>query len=136
MKTKRIFMLLFAAAAMLTFASCNKDNSDTDTPANESATVADTEWRWGAEDPNSVAGIIDISVEFNGPKLASLTYTDMSTGIMQSDVMIGTYTYTNGKGTLNLRDDNNNTTVNASFTISGTKMTLSFKGTTYSLTKM
>jgi hypothetical protein len=78
--------------------------------------------------------VISVRVEFNGPKLADLTYVDMSTGIMQSDALLGTYDYSEGKGTLSLRDDNYNP-VNISFTISGTTMTLKFKGVTYSLTK-
>jgi hypothetical protein len=133
---KKVTMLFFVAATMFTFASCNKDNEVTPNTntTDDSTAVADTEWRWVAEDPNSVPGVISIRVEFNGPRLADLTYTDMSTGIMQSDVLMGTYKYSNGTGTLSLHDDDYNP-VNISFTISGTTMTLKFKGITYSLTK-
>ena len=134
---KKLTMLLFVAATMFSLMSCNKDdvnNQNTNTSTNDYAAVADTEWKWMAEDPNSVAGVISIRVEFNGPKLADLTYTDMSTGLMETEVLMGTYTYSNGSGTLALGDDNYNA-VNVSFTISGTTMTLKFKGVTYTLTK-
>ncbi|MBR4506094.1 MAG: hypothetical protein IKP21_04900 [Bacteroidales bacterium] len=128
----KLTLLLFVAATMFTFASCSKDDSASDTPTNAPASVADTEWEW--RDNNYTSGVIDVEVGFNGPKLADLIYTDMSTGIMQTDVLIGTYDYSNGKGTLTLNDETNNTTVNLSFTVSGTSMTLSFRGITYTLT--
>lgn len=134
---KKLTMLLFVAATMFSLMSCNKENvnnQNTNTTTNDYAAVADTEWKWMAEDPNSVAGVISIRVEFNGPKLADLTYTDMSTGLMETEVLMGTYTYSNGSGTLALEDDDYNA-VNVSFTISGTTMTLKFKGVTYTLTK-
>ena len=89
---KKLTALLFVAATMFTFASCNKDDENTPNTntTDNPAAVADTEWRWEAEDPNSVPGVISIRVEFNGPRLADLTYTDMSTGIMQSDVLMET----------------------------------------------
>ena len=128
---KKLTLLLFVAATMFTFSSCGKDNTDPTTDA--PASVADTEWEW--RDNNYTSGVIDVEVGFNGPKLADLIYTDMSTGIMQTDVLMGTYDYSNGKGTLTLNDETNNTTVNLSFTVSGTSMTLSFKGVTYTLSK-
>lgn len=131
---KKLTALLFVAATMFAFASCEKED-DNNTTTDAAETVAGTEWNWSAEDPNSISGVIDLQVGFNGPILAELIYTDMSTGIMQTDVLLGTYTYSNGNGTLTLDDDINNTTVNISFTISGTTMTLKFKGVTYSLTK-
>ena len=140
MKRHFFIMTLMAGVmsiAMFSFASCNKDDDNhqnTNTTTDDYAAVADTEWKWMAEDPNSVAGVISIRVEFNGPRLADLIYTDMSTGLMETEVLMGTYTYSNGKGTLALRDDDNNA-INISFTISGTTMTLKFKGGTYSLTK-
>ena len=134
---KKLTMLLFVAATMFSLMSCNKENvnnQNTNTTTNDYAAVEDTEWKWMAEDPNSISGVISIRVEFNGPKLADLIYTDMSTGLMETEVLMGTYTYSNGNGTLALEDDNYHS-VNISFTISGTTMTLKFKGITYTLTK-
>ena len=130
---KKLTMLFFVAAIKFSFASCNKDD-DNKTASDAPETVADTEWMWRAEDPNSVSGVISVRVEFNGPKLADLTYVDMSTGIMQSDALLGTYDYSEGKGTLSLRDDNYNP-VNIAFTVNKTTMTLKFEGVTYTLTK-
>ena len=130
---KKLTLLLFVAATMCSFASCSKDD-DNKTASDAPETVADTEWMWRAEDPNSISGVISVRVEFNGPKLADLTYVDMSTGIMQSDVLLGTYEYSDGEGKLLLKDDNYNP-VNTSFTVNKTTMTLKFKGVTYTLTK-
>ncbi len=128
---KKMAMLLFVAATIFTFSSCGKDNTDTITDAPE--TVANTEWEWS--DLNNTSGLIDLEVGFNGPKLAELIYTDMNTGLMLTDVLLGTYTYSNGNGTLTLKDETNNTTVNLSFTISETTMKLNFRDITYTLTK-
>ena len=130
---KKLTLLLFVAATMCSFASCSKDD-DNKTASDAPETVADTEWMWRAEDPNSISGVISVRVEFNGPKLADLTYVDMSTGIMQSDVLLGTYEYSDGEGKLLLKDDNYNP-VNISFTVNNTTMTIKFKGVTYTLTK-
>lgn len=130
---KKLTMLFFVAATMFSFASCSKDD-DNKTASDAPETVADTEWKWRADDPNSVSGVISVRVEFNGPKLASLDYTDMSTGIMQSDALLGTYEYSDGEGKLLLEDDNFNP-VNIAFTVNKTTMTLKFKGVTYTLTK-
>jgi hypothetical protein len=130
---KKLTMLFFVAATMFSFSSCSKDD-DNKTASDAPETVADTEWMWRAEDPNSVHGVIDVSVDFNGPKLASLDYTDMSTGIMQCDALLGTYEYSDGEGKLLLKDDNYNP-VNIAFTVNKTTMTLKFKGVTYTLTK-
>ena len=136
---KKLTVLFFVAATMFTFSSCNKDdgnnqNQNTNTTTEDSVVLDDTEWRWMAEDPNSVSGVIDIWVRFNGPRLAALSYTDMSTGIMQSDMLMGTYTYSNGEGALSLTDDDYHSFY-ISFTVSGTTMTLKFKGVTYTLIK-
>lgn len=130
---KKLTMLFFVAAIMFSFASCSKDD-DNKTTSDAPETVADTEWKWRADDSNSVHGVIDVSVEFNGPKLADLTYVDMSTGIMQCDALLGTYEYSDGEGKLLLKDDNYNP-VNIAFTVNKTTMTLKFKGITYTLTK-
>lgn len=129
---KKLTMLLFVAATMLSFGACEKE--DTDTPKEDAIVVADTEWAWRAEDPNSVSGVINIQVGFNGPALADLTYTDMSTGVMQTDALLGTYTYAGNKGTMTLEDDYSNT-VKVPFTVSGTTMKITFKGNSYTLTK-
>lgn len=131
---KKLTLLLFVTATMFTFSSCSKDENDSGTPSDALATVADTRWEW--RDNNYISGVINVEVEFDGPRLADLIYIDMGTGIMQTDVLIGTYTYSNGQGTLTLDDETNNTIVNLSFTVSATTLTLTFKGVTYTLNKI
>lgn len=128
---KKLTMLLFVAATMLSFGSCEKE--DTDTSKEDAVVVAGTEWAWRDDNPEST-GVIDISVGFNGPVLADLTYTDMSTGVMQTDALLGTYTYAENKGTMTLEGDDNST-VKVPFTVSGTTMKITFKGASYTLTK-
>ena len=122
---KLFALLLIAAATMTTLFACNKDNV-------ENVKLSDTEWSWSDD---NATGIIDLSVEFNGPKLASLDYTDMSTGVMDVNILIGSYSVDGNKGTLSLRDEDAGTSVNVDFTVNGNKMTLKFKGTTYVLEK-
>jgi hypothetical protein len=122
---KLFALLLIAAATMTTLFACNKDNV-------ENVKLSDTEWSWSDD---NATGIIDLSVEFNGPKLASLDYTDMSTGVMDVNILIGSYSVDGNKGTLSLRDEDAGTSVNVDFTVNGNKMTLKFKGTNYTLTK-
>ncbi len=131
---RTLALLLFVAASMTAFSACEEKDNDNNTSGNTDAStqVADTEWDWSDLDGT---GIIDVSVEFNGPRLVSVITTDMSTGIMDVKVYQGTYTYSKGNGTLSLRDDDTNASVNATFTVKGTTMTLNFRGATYTLTK-
>lgn len=131
---RTLALLLFVAASMTAFSACEEKDNDNNTSGNTDAStqVADTEWDWSDLDGT---GIIDVSVEFNGPRLVSVITTDMSTGIMNVKVYQGTYTYSKGNGTLSLRDDDTNASVNATFTVKGTTMTLNFRGATYTLTK-
>ena len=122
---KLFALLLVAAVTMTTLFACEKDNV-------ENVKLSDTEWDWSDD---NASGIIDLSVEFNGPKLASLQYTDMSTGVMDVHILIGSYSVDGNKGTLSLRDEDAGTSVNVDFTVNGNKMTLKFKGTTYVLEK-
>ena len=133
---KVLTLLFFVAAVTFTFTACGDKDNDSDKPSNtdDSALVADTQWIWMDENTSST-GIIDVRVEFNGPRLASVITTDMSTGIMDVAIYQGTYTYSGGNGTLSLRDDDTNAPVNATFSVNGNTMTLNFKNKTYSLTK-
>lgn len=119
-------LLLFVAAAMNVFYSCGEKDTE------ETVQLADTNWRWS---DNDATGIIDLSVEFNGPKLVDVIVTDMATGVMDVKVYMGTYTCEGSNGTLSLRDDDTGASVDATFTVNGSKMTLRFKGASYTLTK-
>ena len=55
-------------------------------------------------------------------------------GIIDIQCYLGNYTYSNGSGSLSLEDDNH-APINASFTIDGTRMSLTLQGGSYTLTK-
>jgi len=129
---KTFAMLLFMAVTVFTFASCNKDDDDSTNDVNNTIVLADTEWSWSDIDADE---IIDLSVEFNGPALADLTTTDMSSGIMQVYIYMGTYSVSGSQGTLHLKDDETDTPFNVNFSVSGNTMTLTYRGVTYNLTK-
>ncbi|MBO7490361.1 MAG: hypothetical protein J6T88_08800 [Bacteroidales bacterium] len=132
-KIKKIAMLLFVAATVLSFNACGeKENENSDSNSNDAWMLADTEWNWNDLESDEV---FDVTVEFNGPKLASLRLWDFSTGIMQLSSYMGTFTYSGGNGTLDLRDSDTDAHVTATFKVAGTTMTLTFKGATYTLTK-
>lgn len=137
-KHLKFFMsLLLVAVTMGFLASCEKDDVNDNANTNntvQTVQLADTEWDWRNSDSNAT-GMLDVTVEFNGPALASVTTTDFSTGILNTDCYMGTYTCSGNSGTLALRDDDTNTDFSATFTVNGTTMTLQFKGATYTLTK-
>lgn len=137
-KHLKFFMsLLLVAVTMGFLASCEKDDVNDNANTNntvQTVQLADTEWDWRNPDSNAT-GMLDVTVEFNGPALASVITTDFSTGILDPRSYLGTYTCSGNKGTLALRDDDTNTDFSATFTVNGTTMTLQFKGATYTLTK-
>ena len=123
---KSIALLLVLFATTFSFTSCSEKEEV------ENVKLSDTSWRWSDE---NAATIIDLSVEFNGPKLASLIYTDMTSGVMETDVLLGSYSVSGNEGSLSLRDEDAGTSVNVDFTVNGSKMTLKFRGVTYVLIK-
>lgn len=80
---KTFAMLLMVAASMNCFTSCNKDDDDKKSSASN-VVLSGTEWYWSHSDLNHM-GIVSVSADFNGPMLASMTVTDMSTGIMDTE---------------------------------------------------
>ena len=93
--------------------------------------MADTNWEW--YDPDAT-DVYRVQVEFNGPMLVSVIKEAMVGGIMDIQCYLGNYTYSNGSGSLSLEDDNH-APINASFTIDGTRMSLTLQGGSYTLTK-
>lgn len=130
---KAVALALFVAASAMCLTACgDKDNDDSSPEAVVNVQLADTDWAWRDDEGT---GIIDMTVEFNGPRLAAVTTTDMSTGIMDVNIYMGTYSVSGNSGTLSLTDDDDDTSFTASFSVSGNTMTLNFRGTTFSLTK-
>lgn len=140
---KTFAVILFAAATMVSFSSCSKDDdskSSSETPGvnptpgtGDATALYGTEWMWLDEDMNNTE-IFEVRVDFNGP-LVSLDVWDMYTGIMNLVNYMGTYTYSGGNGTMSLRNSDTDASASATFSVSGNTMTLNFKGATYTLTK-
>ena len=128
---KKIAAILIVAVTMVSFISCNKDDKEASTNTNAPASVADTNWEW--YDPDAT-DVYRVQVEFNGPMLVSVIKEAMVDGIMDIQCYLGNYTYSNGSGSLSLEDDNH-APINASFTIDGTRMSLTRQGGSYTLTK-
>jgi hypothetical protein len=128
---KKIAAILIVAVTMVSFISCNKDDKEASANTNAPASVADTNWEWYAPDATDV---YRVQVEFNGPMLVSVIKEAMVDGIMDIQCYLGNYTYSNGSGSLSLEDDNH-APINASFTIDGTRMSLTLQGGSYTLTK-
>ena len=128
---KKIAAILIVAVTMVSFISCNKDDKEASANTNAHASVADTNWEW--YDPDAT-DVYRVQVEFNGPMLVSVIKEAMVDGIMDIQCYLGNYTYSNGSGSLSLEDDNH-APINASFTIDGTRMSLTLQGGSYTLTK-
>ena len=134
---KKLSMLLFVAA-IFSFTACEKDNADDNSNDNTTTTTTtttdeslkNTTWIYNASDPNA-AEIINVKVAFGNLQYVSVNLCHQSFDI---DMYSGPYTYSNGSGTMDVRTDPQNQ-VSATFSLSGNKMTLNFKGDTYTLTK-
>lgn len=135
---KKLTALLFVAATMFTFSSCNKDNNNDDNPssggggssANYPESVSETVWDW--EGDANEQGIIRVGISFSlyeSNCMVTLRKSDYSSIIYQ-----GTYTYANGNGTMSLTRHTGET-ASATFSINGTTMTFKINGATYTLTK-
>lgn len=130
---KKLTMLLFVAATMFTFASCNKDNTD-DNPsgggssANYPETVNGTYWKW----EGGTGDVVRVSVRFaENNSNCTFSYVD---GNYYGHVYNGTFSYANGQGNLNVQSSTQEQ-LSVNFSVSGTTLTLILNGGTYSLTK-
>ena len=142
MKTTRFFMMFVAAAAMM-FASCDKDNTATTSTENnggsngggngggtdETRSLWYTRWEIETGDYGE-ANYVNVYV----------TFTNYSARVhwmlgLESDDYSGSYTYSNGNGTIELEDIHDVHQGTATFSISGSTMTLNLLGETYQLPK-
>ncbi len=133
-KLFKILALLFVmTATAVSFTSCGDKEDDTPSGSDTNISLTDTNWSW--YDYEATTGVIDMRVEFFGPKLVDMIYTDMTTGVMQVYVYSGTYSVSGSGGTMNLHGDDYSDAVTVSFTVEGNKMKFTFKGVNYTLTK-
>ena len=140
-KIKNLTMLLFVAATMFSFASCNKDNTE-DTPsgggggssANYPESISQTHWEWGSQTGSeAINGFNNVIIRFSQTgNQANVTMhkLDYSANLYQ-----GTYTYSSGNGTMTLEDRDSHEPASATFSINGNTLTLKMNGASYPLAK-
>ena len=139
---RKLTALLFVAATMFTFASCNKDNTE-DTPsgggggsssANYPESISQTHWEWGSQTSSeAINGFNNVIIRFSQTgNQANVTMhkLDYSANLYQ-----GTYTYSSGNGTMTLEDRDSHEPASATFSINGNTLTLKMNGASYPLAK-
>jgi len=129
---KTIVLLMFVAAGVLSFCSCDEKENGTggdSEVADYPAVMNNTRWRWkGTPD---ATGINCVELTFcEEDNVASLIVTTVNYTV---DRYNASYTYTAGKGTLSLEHRETHATSTASFSVSGDKLTLVREGATYIL---
>ncbi len=141
-KIKNLTLLLFVAATMFTFSSCNKDNNNDDNPssggggssANYPESVSETKWSWGSQTGSEdINGYNMVIVTFS--QTGNLTYVTMQRLDYSSNLYRGTYTYSSGNGTMALENPDTHEPASATFSINGNTFTFKINGATYPLTK-
>ncbi len=134
---KKILSTMFVALAMLTAASCGKDDDKNGNGGGGSTTdLVGTSWY--AVDGNLQSGNYKAyGLQFVRQDFCGYAEVTAVNGEETEDAYLGSYTYSNGSGTINFRDTTY--TVDrgsATFTVNGDKLTLVFNGKTIELTKI
>lgn len=136
---KKLTVLLFVAATMFTFSSCNKDNND-DNPSNPSSgggtsstnypeSVNGTYWIWSAESGD----VVFFSIRFmQNNDQCTMAYTN---GNYESRNYNGTFTYSNGSGSMDMERRSTGERMTLAFTVNDSTLTTQLLGVTYSLAK-
>ena len=118
---KTIALLMFVAAGVLSFCSCDEKENGTggdSEVADYPAAMNNTRWRWKGTPDATGINCVELTF-FEEDNVASLIVT--------------TVNYTAGKGTLSLEHRETHATSTASFSVSGDKLTLVREGATYIL---
>ena len=130
-KIKKIAMLFFVAATVITFGACGEKEEGNEQPTDDWAQLTNTHWSYSDEEDD-----VSVYVDFEEWKSVHVNKTYMDDGLLTQDLYDGTYTYSAGNGTMTLYDDFTSfTTFNTTFKISGSILTLNLKGETFSLTR-
>ena len=136
---KKLTALLFVAATMFTFASCNKDNND-DNPsgggssANYPESISQTHWEWGnVTGSEAINGFNNVIIRFS--QMGNQAYVTMHKLDYSANLYQGTYTYSSGNGTMALEDRDSHEPASATFSINGNTLTLKMNGASYPLAK-
>lgn len=120
--------MLFVAATMLTFASCNKDDDKTDSGASYPESVESTSWQW--LNPDETAHLLGVSATFYPDQRVSVNHIIRDNN---PDIYVGSYTYSAGQGTMTISLTTSHEEIGATFSVKGTTLILNMQGTTYTL---
>ncbi len=128
-KIKRMALFVMAAVTMLCFAACNRENENESPDTENQEVLGNTLWAWEGQE---TLGFISAEIVFPGDYAAKITFykPDHSPVILD-----GTYSYSNGNGTMALRYQTTHNAINPTFTVNGNTMVLYIFGVTYTFTK-
>jgi hypothetical protein len=143
MKTTKLFLGIVAIAAML-LVGCGKDNNggnnnDGDNGATPSDIVlANTTWQLNSPNDETYHGDVIYTVAFGQNDDVTFTRDIKYEGYdeVQSVVMTGTYTYSNGSGVAMIHNIGETTDYRITFTVSGNTLIWNFSLRDITLTKI
>lgn len=137
---KKLFSILMVAFAMTAMIACGNDEIGNDTPGgstpggNTETNLDGTSWLYTVG-TNSQDGYVYVGVAFD-MGMATVNHTYCTGGEQTYEIYGGAYTYAGGNGTITLNDVATQQNVGtATFTISGTTLTLQLFGENYTLQK-
>jgi len=135
---KNVLVMMMVALFATAFVSCNKDSDDEinkeETAKGES--LLGTQWRYRVGTLGQ-DGFMQVFVSFINDQSATLSITKLEGGVSTAKAMGGSYTYSNGQGSIACKDlTNGNSMGTATFTIKDNTMTLTYDNETYTLPKV
>lgn len=137
---KKLFSILMMVAAMTAFVACSEKDNGTDTPGGnnggntEITDLNGTSWLYTVG-TNSQDGYVYVGVAFD-MGMSTVNHTYCTGGEQTYEIYGGAYTYSAGSGSITLIDMSIQQNVGtATFSISGSTLTLNLLGETYTLAK-
>ncbi len=129
---KKMALMLFASIAVFSFIGCGEKENENEPPnGNENQEVlANTRWVWQGE---ATVNMVSAEILFTPNYSAKLTFLNTD---YNEIVLEGTYTYSDGQGTMDLKYQTTHQPISPTFTIEGNTLSLKIFGKTYTLTKM
>ena len=124
--------IFLVASTMLSFTSCGEKEDGSENPSNSNnnqEVLANTRWAWMGE-----ATVNMVSAEILFAPNYAVTLTFLNTDYNEI-VLEGTYTYSDGKGTMDLKYQTTHQPISPTFTIEDNTLLLKIFGKTYTLTK-
>lgn len=135
---KNVFAMMMVALFATAFVSCSEDSDDeinNEEPQKVESLVS-TQWRYrvGTIGQN---GFIQVFVSFINDVSAAVSINKQEGGTPTAKAMGGSYTYSDGRGSIECKDLTNGTAMGtATFTIKDNTMAFTYDNETYTLTKV